>query len=82
MSRETELQEIDRVLEVLVTDKLWHTIGELAERANLPKRETAEITDFLAVHRFILLNKHGEKARIKKDVNRFLAEIQDEERAF
>jgi DNA-binding IclR family transcriptional regulator len=74
-----KLESIDQVLEVLAADKAWHSIDEIARRTDLATQETTEIIGFLAAHRFIILNKHGEHARIKADISRFLTDIRREE---
>lgn len=73
------MEPIDQILEVLATDKAWHSIDEIAKRTNRGRQETAEIMRFLAAHQFILLNKHGKEAKIKEDISRFLMDIHREE---
>jgi predicted transcriptional regulator len=73
------LQKIDRVLEILATDKSWQGFDEIAERANLLRQETTEIIRFLAMNEFIFMDKRGKKAKIKENIDRFLVQIQKEE---
>jgi predicted transcriptional regulator len=73
------LQAIDRVLEILATDKAWHSVDEIAERANLLRQETTEIIRFLAMNEFIFLDERGKKAKIKEKIDKFLVQIQKEE---
>ena len=73
------MEPIDQILEVLATDKAWHSIDEIAKRTNRGRQETAEIMRFLAAHQFILLNKRGKEAKIKEDISRFLMDIHREE---
>lgn len=72
--------EIDRILELLAMDRTGHSIDELAKKTNLNIRETEEIVEFLAMHRFISLSGQGKKAKIDGRVNLFLKLIQGEEK--
>ena len=78
--RKTKLQAMDEILEVLATDKAWHSLDEIAKRATLLKQETTDIVWFLALHRFIVLKEHGKKARIRASTSSFLEQIKKEER--
>jgi predicted transcriptional regulator len=73
------LQAVDRVLEILTTDKAWHSFDEIAERANLPRQETTEIIRFLAMNEFIFVDEPGKKAKIKEKIDKFLVQIRKEE---
>jgi predicted transcriptional regulator len=73
------LQAIDRVLEILETDKAWHSFDEIAERANLLRQETTEIIRFLVMNEFIFVDERGKKAKIKEKIDKFLVQIQKEE---
>jgi hypothetical protein len=71
------LEEVDLILELLATDKAWHSMDELARISGLSRLETADIVDFLSTHKFVLLNTQSKKARIKEDVNRFLEKTRE-----
>ena len=73
------MQAVDRVLEILTTDKAWHSFDEIAERANLPRQETTEIIRFLAMNEFIFVDEPGKKAKIKEKIDKFLVQIKKEE---
>jgi len=77
-SKEWKLQVIDRVLMLLAKNEAWQSIDDIAERAHLPREETADIIHFLALNQFILLNKRKE-AKIRRKTSKFLVEIQQEE---
>ncbi|MGD0158817.1 MAG: hypothetical protein ABSB89_00800 [Candidatus Bathyarchaeia archaeon] len=72
--------EIDRILELLATDRDWHSISELAEKTDLRMKDAEEITEFLAAHKFISLNDQGKRAKIERTVSLFLTRIQTEEK--
>jgi DNA-binding IclR family transcriptional regulator len=74
------LLEIDRILELLATDRAWHSIDELAEKTGLPVGEIIEVVQFLATHEFILLKEQGKRAKIEDSLNLFLTRIHDEEK--
>jgi hypothetical protein len=63
---------------LLAKNEAWQSIDDIAERAHLPREETADIIHFLALHQFILLNKRKE-AKIRRNTSKFLVEIQQEE---
>jgi DNA-binding IclR family transcriptional regulator len=71
---------MDEILEILARDRAWHSLDEIANRATLPKQETADIVWFLALYRFIVLKEHGNKARIRAGTSSFLEQIKKEER--
>jgi DNA-binding IclR family transcriptional regulator len=71
------LPAIDQILELLATDKEWHDISEIALRAQLSESETMHIVDFLAKGGFLLLKKHGQKAKIEERTVKFLEQISE-----
>ncbi len=74
------MQEIDHILEILATDREWHSISELAEKTDLRTKDVEEIAEFLAAHKFISLNDRGKRAKIERTVTLFLTRIHTEEK--
>lgn len=74
------MQLIDLLLELLDDKKGWCNIEEIINEAAISKTEALEIINFLARHRFIILDEHLQKAKIANEVHEFLTEIGLEER--
>jgi len=71
---------IDLLLELLNERKAWHNLDEIADKASLSEPETSDIINFLARYKFILLNEHGQKAKVAEEIHEFLKEIKQEEK--
>lgn len=68
------MQVIDEILELLEDEK-WHDLEEIAKKSGLHMFKIEIITNFLAEHDFITLDKGAQKIRLTPPTLKFLKRI-------
>jgi DNA-binding IclR family transcriptional regulator len=69
------MSTIDEIL-WLLKDGEWHSLEEIAEKAEIPQVKAEMVVSFLGEYDFIQINKDLKKVKLKPSILEFFNEIQ------